>query len=181
MGVLNKTKIYLAGNLQEIDRNEALNWREDFEAKVKPLGIVCLNPLKKVLKNFEVEDFGFTYWMKKLVRQGEFEEVHQKMKSIRRRDLGMIDFSQAVVANIDTTKFTAGTIEELSLAQRSNKKVFIVVSPDKSHIPLWILGMFEPQTFFNSLDEVVDELKKYNSGEKPIEQENWRIFEDNYV
>jgi nucleoside 2-deoxyribosyltransferase len=176
---LRGTKVYCAGNLENENWQKALSWRESLKQELSKIGIVCLSPLDKVFKNFEKEGENLHTELKELIKKGDLEPVHQKMKSIRRRDLALIDRSDFVVCVLDVQKPTFGTIEELVLSEKQSKPVFIVVKGGA--IPLWLLAMFKPKYFYDSLEDVIIHLKKLDNGELPITDENWRIFEDKYL
>lgn len=178
-GILKGTRVYLAGPLQYENWSKAISWRDSIKVDLKEMGIVPLSPLDKVFKNFEKEELGLHSKLNKLLKNGDLETVHQKMKSIRRRDLGLIDFSNFVICVFNPGVPTVGTIEELSLSQRSQKKVFIACERDK--IPLWLLAMFPPQCFFNSLEDIIKHLKLINNGKISISNQHWRIFENEFI
>lgn len=180
MNILNKTRCYLAGNLQEEDPKFTVSWRAEFKQEAEKMGIVTLSPLDRVFINFELESPEFREKMFECLESGDMITVHEKMKAIRRRDLAMIDHSNFVVAVLNATLPTFGTIEELSFAQRANKPVFIVVTPNYTRIPLWLLGMFKPTVFYRRLRDVIDDLKSLDSGERDLNQEEWRIFSPEY-
>ena len=179
--LLYKTKCYLAGNLEYENWDSAISWRESVKKDLASMGIIALSPLDKVFKNFEKEELSLHDELKKNLAQGDLLTVHKRMKSIRRRDLGLIDFSNFTICVFNAGKPTVGTVEELSLNQRSNKPTFIVVPQGFSSIPLWLCGMFKPECFYNSLNDVLSHLRKVNSGEIPVTEENWRLFEDKYL
>ncbi len=119
--------------------------------------------------------------MRERIAAGDLEWGHKKMKEIRRRDLAMVDNSTFIVAVINTAKPTYGSIEELTLAEKSNKPVFIVIKPSLKHIPLWLLGMFKPSCFYSSLQEVQNHLIRLDTGISPFDKKHWKIFEKKYV
>lgn len=180
-GVLWKTKCYLLGNLQDISAEEAISWRNYFQDEVKDMGIVCLNPLEKVFRNFNKEGKDFQKRMFDLLEIGDLETVHQEMKAVRRRDLAQIDFSNFLVGVLNTEARTYGVIEELSLAERSQKPIFLTIKPSIKAIPLWVAGMIKPSCIYSSLNNIIAELELINSGKKEISNDNWRIFEEEYL
>lgn len=180
MNKLSLTKTYLAGNLEYISAKDAHAWRDDFKLFCNALGIVCMSPLEQVFANFPVESPESQASLKGSVRAGRLLRVHNKMKEIRRRDLSMVDHSTFVVAVINTTKPTFGTVEELVVAEKSNKPVFIVVSPSTKETPLWLLGMFKPYCFYNSIEEVKIAIKKLDSGRTRMDRKHWKIFSNKY-
>lgn len=177
--ILKGCKVYLCGPLQYENWDKAISWRDSTKLVLKDLGILPLSPLDKVFKNFEKEELNLHVKLNECLKNGDLQTVHTRMKQIRRRDLGLIDFSNFVICVFNPGVATVGTIEELSLSQRSNKPVFIACPKDK--ISLWLLAMFPPSCFFNSLGDIIDHLYEINSGKIEISQEHWRIFENDYV
>ena len=180
-GVLYKAKVYLFGNLQDISAEEAISWRKYFQDQVKGMGMVCLNPLEKVFRNFNKEGKDFQRRMFDLLEVGDLETVHQEMKAVRRRDLAQIDFSNCLVGVLNTEVRTFGVIEELSLGERSQKPIYLVVKPSIKKVPLWIAGMIKPSCLYSSLDDVINELRLIDSGDKEVSNDNWRLFEEEYL
>ena len=151
------------------------------KAFCKMLNIICMSPIERVFSNFPVESPSLQSELKAKRKKGQLLQVHRKMKEIRRRDLSMIDHSNFVIIVLDTTRPTYGTIEELVVAEKSNKPVFIVVKPNLKHIPLWLLGMFKPNCFYRSLSHVKDALLSLDSGESKLEKKHWKIFDKKYI
>ena len=180
-GVLWKSKCYLFGNLQDISAEEAVSWRAYFQEQVKEIGIVCLNPLDKVFRNFGKEGKDFQRRMFDLLDKGDVQTVHEEMRAVRRRDLAQIDFSNCLVGVLNTEAKTYGVIEELSLAERSQKPIYLVVKPTVRQVPLWIAGMLDPSCIYSNLDDVITDLKLIDSGTKQVSNDNWRIFEEEYL
>lgn len=182
MNLFNKTRCYLIGNLQSESENweYVVNWRKDFSEKVRDMGVITMSPLDKVFVNFKQESRIFQTEMLKLLEEGKLDEVHNEMKSVRRRDLAMIDHSNFIVGVLNAEKPTFGTVEELSFAVRANKPIFLVIQQGIKKVPLWIAGMLKPDSFYNSLDEVLNKLQAIDCGTIPITDENWRLFSDEY-
>jgi len=181
MNLLKGAKTYLIGNLQDENESFALNWRDKFTNDVKDMGIITMSPLDKVYINFPYECKGFREELFDKINNGKIDEVHKIFKDIRRRDLSMVDSSQFIVCILNTKIPSYGTIEELAVACRSNKPVFIHLVPENSRIPLWLLGMFRPSCFYKSVEDIISELRKYDSGEKELDTKYWKIFEPQYL
>jgi hypothetical protein len=180
-GVLNGTKMYLAGNLQCESSIVAKNWRKKFAEDVAPLGIKCLNPLERVFKNFPIEGPEFHGQMFDCIKREDYFQVHKRMKDIRRRDLAMVDMSNAFVCVLNSKVPTYGSLEELSVAVRARKPVFLVIQPSMKDIPLWVLGMVTVEQIFENLDDVVQELHLINSGYRQLDNKYWRLFSEEYL
>lgn len=181
MNILNGTKCYLAGNLQNEDFGWAKSWRNEFKTLVSEFGIKTLSPLDEVFLNFKKEGEAFQFKIIDHIKNGRLEVAHELMQNIRRKDLAMIDHSNFVVCVLDVEKPTYGTIEELSLAQKSNKPVFLTIKQGLDKIPLWILGMFKPSYFYQDINHIFEMLKLIDSGKVNITTENWRIFKQEYL
>ena len=181
MSLLKGTRGYLAGNLENVSGDESSNWRGWFKRSVAEMGIKCLDPTKTVFKNFPVEHEGFQREVKEMRENHEFDELNRKMLDVRRRDLAMVDKCEFVVANIDPSKPTWGTTEELAMAIRMNKPIYLVIKGGLKNIPLWVAGMVKPDSWYASLETVVMDLWRINSGRKEICTTRWRILEDDLL
>lgn len=183
MNFLKGTRGYLAGNLENVTGQEFRDWREWFEEEMLKINIFCFNPCETVLKNFPVEHESFQKQVKGLRAKGDFDELNRLMKDVRRRDLAMVDKCDFVVANINPDKPTWGTTEELAMAIRMNKPIYLVINGGLGlkNIPLWVAGMVRPECWYETLDEVVENLRKIDSGEIKLCTKEWRLLEDKFL
>ena len=46
----------------------------------------------------------------------------------------------------------------------------------KHETPLWMMGMLPNHYIYDSIEEVVDMVKKIDSGEKKIDSDRWRLL-----
>ena len=178
MKILNKTKCYLAGAIQLENKSISQNWRNEFEQKTKEIGIVCLNPLKKMFKNFENESFDYQDKLLELLKIGDYAQVHHKCKSIIRKDYAAIDRADFLVVVLNPKIPTWGTNCEIFLAQQLRKPVFLVIDGGYKNIPLWWAGLFKPKWVYDNIDDVVLTLKKIDSNKIKLNKKYWRILED---
>jgi len=174
-------KTYLIGNLQAESMDFARQWREKFTEEMESIGVITMSPLDEVFINFKFESEGFREKMYACLERGDFETVHREFQAIRRRDLAMVDHSQFVTCVLNPTIPTFGTIEELAVAVRANRPIFLTLTSGKKTIPLWVAGMVKPECIFDSLDDIIIRLKAINDGSWPITNENWRIFKEEYL
>jgi hypothetical protein len=144
------------------------------------MGIVCYDPYCKpfVIDVDETESANES--LKLLRAKGEYDEVERIMKRIRSFDLALTDKADFIVAYIDPEVFTCGSIEELSWANRQKKPIFLIVEGGKSKCPLWLFGMIPYKYIYNNLDEVVEAIKKIDSGEKETDSSRWRILREEF-
>lgn len=154
------------------------DWRRDVEGELKELGIVSFNPYKKPFIKDVGEGDDFRGNMKELIACGKFDEVGEKMHQIRIYDLNLVDRSDFIIAHIIPSVASWGSAEELVTAVRMKKPIFISIEGGKKNTPLWLLGMLPSKYFYNSIAEILDVLKKINSGEKEIDSDRWRLLRE---
>lgn len=178
MGLLNKTKFYLAGAMEN-DRN-GNNWRLETQDELSKLGILCFNPYSKVFVDSEKLEEGeeahklFKSWMK----EGRLDLVAERMKPIRNFDLNCVDRSDAILCKISPNIPTWGTVEELSLAVSIRRPVFIFIEGGRELAPLWLVAMVNPKYIYNSLGEILNKIKDIDSGREPINNDKWRLLKE---
>ena len=177
MGILNKTKCYLAGAIQYSD---GFSWRNKISKELKQMGIIPFNPLEKPFIASAPEDKSTHKWLKSCMERGDLTSVKQYMTKIRRYDFAMLDSSQFVIAHIIPKVSSWGTATELDLCERVLKPAFICVEGGIKQTPYWLLSMFDESCFYSSFEEILEELKKLDSGEKDLNEKYWRLFHEEY-
>jgi hypothetical protein len=178
MNILNKTKAYLAGNLE--NANHTTNtWRSYIKEELKSSNITFLSPLEHMFIDDIPENEGNQSVVKGYRANGDFEAAHQHMKKIIRKDLRLVDISDFFIFNFDTKTPTYGTMHELVLASQQRKPVFISVG-DKHNCPLWIMGLFPHKYIYNNVEEIVGVLKKIDKGEIEINNSRWRLLKSDF-
>ena len=174
MNILNKAKVYLAGNLE--NSNLSTNtWRDFIKNELSSLNITFLSPMEPMFIDDIPEDENTIQTVKLMRDNSEFEAVHQHMKTIIRKDLRLVDISDFFIFNIDIKTPTYGTMHELVLASQQRKPVFISVG-DKRKCPLWIMGLFKHNYIYNDVEEIAEVLKKIDSGKLEINNSRWRLL-----
>ena len=173
-GILYKTRVYLAGNIENCDN---LEWRAKISQKLKRLGIVILNPTKKVFLD-QVQETEKTrcdlIWERS---QGNYKFVHDFMKEVIRKDLRQIDLCDFTIINLDYDKPSFGTIHEIVKASEQRKPLLFLIK-DKKRMPLWIIGLINMDFCFESDEELMDYLKNINSGKEKLDPKYWKILVD---
>lgn len=175
--LLYKTKTYLVGAMQY---KNGEGWRNNISLALKEMSITIFDPyhkpfLKDIRENEETRKN-----IDKLMEDGHYDEVQERMKEIRAYDLNLVDRSDFIVAYIDPQTPTFGTVEELVTAVRMKKPTFIAIEGGKKKTPFWLLGMFPHKYFYNNVEEITDMLKKIDSGEKEIDSDRWRLLRKEY-
>lgn len=100
-----------------------------------------------------------------LKRTGQFEEVTNIMKDVRRWDLRAVDKADFLVVMIDTDVFTCGTWDEVFLAERQQKPILAIVKGGAKCAPDWLFPVVNYKEIFSNIEECVSYLGKINSGE----------------
>lgn len=174
MGVLTKTKTYLIGPMQYV--SDGMSWRDDMTEFLNKMGIVVFDPYHKPFINAKEEDNETRHYLRSLMDAGRFNEVHWHMKEVRSFDLAAVDKSDFIIAFIDPSIPTFGTMEELAWAVRCKKPCFVVVDGGREQTPFWLMGMMPPRFFYNSFSSLKNMLMKIDNEEIEIDNERWRLL-----
>lgn len=178
--ILRKTKAYLIGHMQYANGQ---GWRNEFKDKIAEIGVTCFDPYDKpfeqhllgVDESDTIRDDCLTK-----MQQGDYDSVATLFKHVRNLDLALCDKSDFIVGNIIPSVASWGTAEELSTSAKMKKPIFLIVEGGKVKTPLWILGMIPHSFIFDSVDEVVEKLRKIDNGEEPIQTKYWRLLRKEY-
>ena len=176
-GLLNKTKCYLVGAMQYSDGQD---WRKLVTSELTPLGITCFNPYQKpFIENYEENPEIHQELLKQMERR-EFGKVAYHMKNIRRQDLNLCDRSDFIIAHIIPHVASWGSAEELTTSGRAAKPTFIAVVGGIEKTPLWLMGSFPIESFFNSVEEIIEHVKMLDSGELSTNAKYWRLLKHSF-
>ena len=173
-GVLYRTRVYLAGN---IENSNDLGWRDKIAKKLTKLNIIVLDPTKKVFREQvqETEEIKKNLiWARNHER---YDFVHDFMKGVIQKDLRQIDICDFVIIKLDYKKFTAGTMTEITIASGQRKPLLFLVS-SKKKMPLWLVGLCNMRYVFEKEEDLIDLLKKLNNGEYKPDTKYWKILVD---
>ena len=173
MNLLYKTKTYLVGHMQYLSGRD---WRKDVAEKLEPLNITCFNPYEKPFMKDVEEDEASRQEMETWMRTKQYDRVTERMKTVRAYDLNLVDRSDFIIAHLVPEVASWGSAEEITLAVREKKPVFISMEGGKAKTPLWMLGMLPHKYIYNSIDEIVEMLFAIDSGNKPIDSDRWRLL-----
>lgn len=170
---LYRTKTYLVGHMQYANGED---WRVKVEKFVAPMGVQVFNPYKKPFVKDVEEDEGAREKMLTAMENGWYNDVAKRMKQIRSYDLNLVDRSDFIVAHLLPDIASWGSAEELVTAVRMKKPIFISMEGGKKKTPLWMMGMIPHHYIYDSVEEILDMLKKIDSGEKDIDSDRWRLL-----
>ena len=110
------------------------------------------------------------------MENGFYGEVAERMKLIRSYDLNLVDRSDFIIAHLLPEVASWGSAEEIVTAVRMKKPIFISMEGGKHATPLWMMGMMPHHYIYDSIEEVVDMIKKIDTGEKAIDSDRWRLL-----
>ena len=179
MNLLKHIRIYLIGPM-ESEKDCGASWRNEIKEKLASINIKWFDPVNKVFVKDIQESGDYQLQLKKWREEGNYDELARHMKEIRAYDLSMVDRADAIIFYFDYDKFTCGSWEELTTANRAKKPIFFICKQGIKKVPLWMFGMIPHKYFYNSLDEVVQVIKKIDSGEKPLDSQRWRLLQPQY-
>ena len=171
--VLWKTRTYLVGHMQYADGQD---WREKVELELAPLGVRVFNPYKKPFVKDVDEDEEARSKILLAMERGWYNDVTKRMKEIRSYDLNLVDRSDFIIAHLLPEVASWGSAEEIVTAVRMKKPIFISMEGGKKATPLWMMGMVPHHYIYDSVEEILDMLKKIDSGDKDIDSDRWRLL-----
>ena len=171
--ILDKTRTYLVGHMQYANGRD---WREYVEGELEPMGIRIFNPYKKPFVKDVAEDENVRGKVSANMENGHYSDVAKRMKEIRSYDLNLVDRSDFIVAHLLPDVASWGSAEEIVTAVRMKKPVFVSMEGGKTKTPLWMMGMMPHKYIYDSIEDVVDMIKRIDNGEKEIDSDRWRLL-----
>lgn len=179
MNILKNTRTYLVGHIENAG-SEAITWREKITIELNKLGIKVFNPFLKPFVNPVPEDESTKQFLIDCLHSGDFDKVHAHMKKIRAFDLRMVDMSDFIIAKIDPVKASWGSADEIFTALKARKPVFLAVDGGKEKTPLWLMGSMKQEFIYNTVDEILYQIKEIDSGNIELDDKYWRLFLPEY-
>ena len=146
------------------------------EEELEKLNIVTFNPYRKPFVKDVEEDEGARQKMAEDMVNGYYNDVAERMRTVRNYDLNLVDRSDFIIAHILPDIASWGSAEELVTAVRAKKPVFISMEGGKQKTPLWIMGMLPHHYVYDSIEEVLDMIHQINDGKKAIDSDRWKAF-----
>jgi nucleoside 2-deoxyribosyltransferase len=100
------------------------------------------------------------------------------MKEVRRFDLRLVDISDWIICVISTKVPSWGTAEELSLAVKQEKPVFVIIDDavGKKNTPLWIMSMVDHKYIYDSVDDAIKTIKSIDDGVVKLNSNKWKLL-----
>lgn len=152
------------------------DWREYTEGELRPLGIRLFNPYKKPFVKDMDEDEGMRERVSNDMENGHYSDVAERMKMIRSYDLNLVDRSDFIIAHLLPEVASWGSAEEIVTAVRMKKPIFVSMEGGKKKTPLWMMGMMPHKYIYDSIEEVVEMVKRIDNGSKKIDSNRWRLL-----
>jgi hypothetical protein len=174
-GKLHDMRCYLCGAMS-FTADNGMDWRQSIGMFLKEMGVKIIDPTDKPI-DFGREDVEDASLIKKMLKEGDFDQLAENMKLIRATDLRSVDITDFQITNLDTSKYTAGSWEEITLANRQKKPIIVHVEQGKNCAPPWIFGMIPHQMIFSSWGKVMDYLMKIDNGRlESYDAKRWMFF-----
>jgi hypothetical protein len=180
MGKLDSAVGYLSGPIEFV-RDHGVEWRREFIRLVREanLDIDLIDPTNKPGESIGEDPM----YQVKLQQAGKFRELQEYVSNYRHLDLRYTDISDFLIVVVDPTVPQWGTSNETYLAEMQKKPTFFIVEHGLYNLPRWLFDVIDkiqsdrPVTaqaeanVFESIEEVVHELVKLDSGENPLSRE----------
>jgi hypothetical protein len=125
-----------------------VGWRRTLRKETKDLGILWLDPTRKPI-NVGVENDASRLQRRRNKQEERWADLIAEMKPIRCVDLRMVDVCDFLVVNLDMDIHACGTYEEIFLANRQKKPVFLHIEQGKRATPDWLFATL-PHKYFHS-------------------------------
>jgi len=171
--ILNKTRVYLIGQMQYLDGS---GWRDIVQAELSKLGVIVFNPYNHPFINSSPEDNNAREKLNNLIKEKKYDEVSEIFKKIRAEDLRCVDICDFCFVYINPIYPTVGSWEEIFWANRMKKPIFFCVEGGIDKLPLWMFGVIPHKYIYSNIYDAINVLKQIDSGEKEIDSDRWRLL-----
>lgn len=163
---------YLAGPIDRCE-NGGKHWRDNIKPFLEDIGIFVLDPLDKPY-NTGIENDDWRGLRKTLKEQGNYHEMGDLVKEVRKVDLRMVDESNFTIVYLDLDVYACGTYEELFWANRMKKPILLWCPQGKHMVPDWLFGVCPHELFFSTYDELTNYIRYVDgSEEEPPTHNRW--------
>ncbi len=170
MDKLDRTRGYLCGAISYDDN--ATMWRDPLTTWLKCMGVIVFDPCNKPTDIAEEDPVK----QKKRISDGHFIEAKRDLEIIRDVDIRLVTISDFLIVDIDITKYTVGTWEEVTLANSQRKPIIARIEQGKENTPPWLLAMIPHQMIFSTWFEVKEYLYSVDKGDDTNYEGRWIFF-----
>lgn len=171
-GVLWRTRCTVIGPMQYSDGRKI---RELIKNELSPLGIIVFDHYNKPFDNAFDEGEEARLQLAKWLENEEYDKIAEQ-RTIRLQDLLLIDKSDFIIFHFIPGVVTVGSFEEFFLANSQKRPIFFICEGGKKLCPYWIFWTIPHKYIYNNVGEVLDVIKKIDSGEKPIDSDRWKLL-----
>lgn len=178
-GLLDGACCYLSGPMEFV-ADHGIEWRRKFIAQVQAanLKIDFIDPTDKP-GGLEVKIGENKQLQANLKKNGQWKELQQYVRKYRRYDLRFVDLSDFLVVVVDPRVPQWGTSNEVYFAEMQHKPCFFICDGGLSNLPNWLFDIIDLEdsdknqrcNVFSSVEEVVEELKRLDTGVVPLNDE----------
>lgn len=152
-------RVYLSGPIQFVT-DHGTTWRESITPKLKTFGLDVIDPCNK--KDFTSEIGNFREQMRAWRESGDFKQIQDNMKIIRRWDLRAVDYSNFIIVNVNKDIPTWGTVDECVVAERQKKPIIVICKNGMKGCPDWLFAIAKLHEVFETEEEAISYLDKIN-------------------
>jgi hypothetical protein len=169
-------RCYLIGAMDRV-ADRGVEWREDILPFLHGLGVVPLNPCDKPIK-IGTENIEDAKRHTELIEQEKYDELREEISLFRAIDLRMVDISDFLICNIDTSVHACGTYEEFFWANRLKRPILTVCKQGKKQAPRWLFGAIPHQHIFSNYGELKYYMLEVDNKQLEVEHYNRWLFFD---
>jgi len=174
MNELDGKRCVLSGGIDRVV-DDGVEWRRYIkkECKKRNINIVFFDPCDK--PNGLGSEIGVEKTkVRALIGNNKWDEAKEYVKTFRHYDLRAIDWSDFVIVKIDINSHLCGSYDEIFLAERELKPVFVIMEEGqtKYDIPTWLVSFIHEDEIFKNKDECIEYLMKINNNEITLD-ERW--------
>lgn len=175
MNRLQYSRCYLCGAMDRA-LDDGIVWRQRIKEVLADLKILWLDPTNKPI-DVGVEDAASRQLRRKCKAEENWDAVVAEMKEIRCVDLRMVDVCDFLVVNLDMEVHACGTYEEMFLANREKKPIFIHCEQGKRAIPDWLFGTLPHSYFHSTWEGVYEHVRRVSNDPNFVDKSGrWYFF-----
>lgn len=176
MNRLSYSRGYLCGAMDRAP-DAGVGWRREIRHTLVELQILWLDPTRKPIQ-VGVENDASRELRRQSKSLGNYTAVAREMKPIRCVDLRMVDICDFLVVNLDLDIHACGTYEEIFLANRQKKPIFVHIEQGKGAAPDWLFGTLPHDYFHTTWESLHDHIRYVATDPKFNDPTNrWFFFD----
>jgi hypothetical protein len=164
MNYLRGKTTYLAGSIHHNDEDSGIGWRETITPHLENFGVIVQDPCKQTIGGHGEIDKD-KLLLKKLIKEGNFEEVKKIFFPILKADLRCVDVSHFIIVNYRPTIRHVGTIHELVMGNIEKKPILLYYPENElEDFNPWLACLVKSTHIFNKWDKMLNYLTEVDKG-----------------